>query len=85
MPMSAKFIWRDLGHSSARRDDLHVYQCVYCYDILYVAIYVRKPRTLVNVYCALKFLLEFEMTSSKIEKKLFKQQKKFLGASFYLI
>ena len=42
----------------------------YCYDILYVAIYVRKPRIPVNVYCAFKFLLEFEMNSSVIEETL---------------
>ena len=40
----------------------------YFYDILYVTIYVRKPRIPVNVYCAFKFLLEFEMNSSAIEE-----------------
>ena len=42
----------------------------YCYDILYVTIYVRKPRIPVNIYCAFKFLLEFEMNSSAIEETL---------------
>ena len=42
----------------------------YCYDILYVTIYVMKPRIPVNVYCAFKFLLEFEMNSSAIEETL---------------
>ena len=42
----------------------------YCYDILYVTIYVGKPRIPVNLYCAFKFLLEFEMNSSAIEETL---------------
>ena len=54
----------------------------YCYDILYVTIYVvRKPRIPVNVYCAFKFLLEFEMNSSAIEETLNESFQKciFLG------
>ena len=52
----------------------------YCYDILYVTIYVRKPRIPVNVYCAFKFLLEFEMNSSAIEETL---NKSFQTAFFF--
>ena len=49
-------------------------------DILYVTIYVRKPRIPVNVYCAFKFLLEFEMNSSAIEETL---NKSFQTAFFF--
>ena len=52
----------------------------YYYDILYVKIYVRKPRIPVNVYCAFKFLLEFEMNSSAIEETL---NKSFQTAFFW--
>ena len=60
----------------------------YCYDILYVTIYVRKPRIPVNFYCAFKFSLEFEMNSSAIEETLNKSFETafFLGGeAYYLI
>ena len=59
----------------------------YSYDILYVTIYLRKPRIPVNVYCAFKFLLEFEMNSSAIEETLNKsfQTAFFWGGAYYLI
>ena len=55
----------------------------YCYDILYVTIYVRKPRTPVNVYCAFKFLLEFEMNSSAIEETLNKSFQKYIFCFYF--
>ena len=53
---------------------------LYSYDILYVTIYVRKPRIPVNVYCAFKFLLEFERNFSAIEETL---NKSFQTAFFF--
>ena len=70
------------------------YMCLsafYCYDMLYVTISVRKPRIPVNVYCAFKLLLEFEMNSSVIEETLNKSfQTAFFwggggGGAYYLI
>ena len=58
----------------------------YCYDISYVTVYVRKPGIPVNVYCAFKFLLEFEMNPSAIEGTLNKsfQTAFFLGGGSIL-
>ena len=56
----------------------------YCYDILYVTIYVRKPRIPVNVYRAFKFLLEFEMNSSATEETPINLSNKSFQTAFFL-